>query len=132
MVRSIAHISHNPAAWGKKFNLIHSADNNLTLKDFFNRLGQEAGLSFKFVPYDQWLARWEQDSEAPLYPLLSLFKDVMYGGRSTVELYQDTYQWDCSNVAEFLQGSGITEPRFGVEELQRYLQRSIGFESIRT
>lgn len=126
MVRAIAHISRNPAALGKKFNLIHSDNNNLTLRAFFNKLESDLGFSFKTIPYKNWRAEWEHDAQAPLYPLLSLFKDVMCDGQSTVELYQNTYQWDCSNVAEFLRGSGISEPTFDRQELQRYVQRSIG------
>jgi hypothetical protein len=43
-----------------------------------------------------------------------------------VELYQDTYRWDCSNVSKFLAGSGINEPVFTREELEKYLAESIG------
>jgi len=129
MVRAIAYISRNPAAEGKKFNLIHSQDNNLTLQDFFDKLEAHFGFSFKRIPYAEWRAQWEHDYEAPLYPLLSLFKDVMSGGQSTVELYQNTYQWDCGNVKEFLSGSGIVESVFPKSELQRYLKRSIGVVS---
>lgn len=128
MVSAIAHISRNPKALGKKFNLIHSPDNNLTLQGFFTRLEKNFGFSFKRIPYADWRAQWEHDWRAPLYPLLSLFRDVMYNGQSTVELYQDTYLWDCGNVREFLRGSGISEPTFEKKELQRYLMRSIGLE----
>ncbi|MFC3651517.1 amino acid adenylation domain-containing protein [Dyella humi] len=126
MVRAIAHISRKPSALGKKFNLIHSRDNNLTLQDFFGKLETNFGFSFKRIPYTEWREQWEHKYEAPLYPLLSLFKDVMCDGKSTVELYQNTYQWDCSNVTEFLHGSGIVEPAFEKSELRRYLKRSIG------
>lgn len=46
---------------------------------------------------------------------------------STVELYQDTYRWDCSNLQRFLQGSGIDEPRFTRQLLLNYLQHAIGY-----
>jgi amino acid adenylation domain-containing protein/thioester reductase-like protein len=126
MVRAIAHISRNPACLGTKFNLIHSDRNNLTLTQFFSLLERHFGFKFDFVPFSEWLAMWKHDSEAPLFPLLSLFVDNMYDGRSTVELYQDTYRWDCSNVSKFLAGSGINEPVFTREELEKYLAESIG------
>jgi len=126
MVRAIAHISRNPEAIGQKFNLIHSNDNNLTLQDFFKKLELNFGFSFKTIPYTDWRGQWEHNTQAPLYPLLSLFKDVMCDDQSTVELYQNTYQWDCSNVTEFLRGSGIAEPTFDRQELQHYLKRSMG------
>jgi hypothetical protein len=44
-----------------------------------------------------------------------------------VELYQDTYRWDCSNLQRFLQGSGIDEPRFTRQLLLNYLQHAIGY-----
>lgn len=78
------------------------------------------------MPFHEWRAQWEHDKDAPLYPLLSLFRDNMVNGQSTVELYQDTYQWDCRNVKQFLAGSGIEEPRFTQQELVNYLTNSIG------
>ncbi|MGY2183831.1 hypothetical protein [Pseudomonas agarici] len=45
----------------------------------------------------------------------------MFDGKSTVELYQDTYLWDCSNVRQFLEGTGIVEPEFDAALLQVYL-----------
>ncbi|HGM5493316.1 TPA: amino acid adenylation domain-containing protein [Serratia fonticola] len=126
MTRAIAHISRNPQALGKKFNLIHEHRNNLTLKGFFALLESHFGYQFTPTPFSEWLAQWEGDTQAPLYPLLSLFKDNMINGQSTVQLYQDTYQWDCRHVKQFLHGSGIEEPRFTQVELLRYLQRSMG------
>ena len=128
MTRAIAHISRKPAALGKKFNLIHSKDNNLTLQDFFTRLEDAFGFAFERLPYAAWRAQWEHDQHAHLYPLLSLFKDVMHDGQSTVELYQDTYQWECGNVKAFLADSDIVEPQFDRESLHRYLRRSIGLD----
>ncbi|HEI9905438.1 TPA: amino acid adenylation domain-containing protein [Serratia marcescens] len=127
MTRAIAHVSRNPQALGQKFNLIHQGDNNLTLREFFSLLEREFGYHFHPLPFAQWRAQWENDSDAPLYPLLSLFKDPMVDELSTVELYQDTYRWDCSNLQRFLQGSGIDEPRFTRQLLLNYLQHAIGY-----
>lgn len=126
MTRCIAYISRNPAALGLKFNVIHEKANNLTLKAFFQRLSESFNLPFEVLPYNTWLAQWEQDENAPLYPLLSLFKDKMMNDQSTVELYQNTYIWDCSQLKAFLAGSGIEEPQFTAERLKRYLHSSIG------
>lgn len=46
----------------------------------------------------------------------------MHEGLSTVELYQNTYIWDCSNVIQFLEGSGIKEPVFDKKILDVYLK----------
>lgn len=50
----------------------------------------------------------------------------MSHGQAAVQLYQNTYQWDCSNVKRFLTGSGIEEPRFTRQELENYLYRLTG------
>ncbi|MBD8453203.1 non-ribosomal peptide synthetase family protein [Serratia rubidaea] len=126
MTRAIAHISGNPQALGLKFNLIHEDSNNLTLQQFFRRLEDYFGYRFRQMPYHDWLAQWQHDENAPLYPLLSLFRDNMSHGQAAVQLYQDTYQWDCSNVKRFLAGSGIEEPRFTRQELENYLYRLTG------
>jgi amino acid adenylation domain-containing protein/thioester reductase-like protein len=128
MTRAIAHISRNPQALGNKFNLIHEDANNLTLKAFFEQLENHFDLHFRLMPFTAWLAQWEQDTRAPLYPLLSLFKDNMVAGQSTVQLYQNTYRWDCRNVKEFLTGSGIEEPRFTKEVLLNYLRNSLDYD----
>ncbi|MFT0174411.1 amino acid adenylation domain-containing protein [Paraburkholderia mimosarum] len=132
MTRAIAHISRNPAALTKKFNLIHSDKSNLTLKQFFSLLEPLVGATFDIVPFAEWLSKWKDDRDAPLYPLLSLFRDNMCDGRSSLELYQDTYRWDCKNVTGFLKGSGIEEPTFNEEELSRYLENSIGLVAKRS
>ncbi len=121
MTAAIAHISRNPEGLGRKFNLTHEDDNNPTLKEFFARLEELFGYRFQVLPYSRWKAQWEQNPKAPLYPLLSLFTDTMYDDRSTVELYQNTYRWDCRNTKHYLRGSGIEEPVFAREELERYL-----------
>lgn len=126
MTNAIAHISGNPQALGLKFNLIHEDSNNLTLQQFFRRLEDYFGYRFRQMPYHDWLAQWQHDENAPLYPLLSLFRDNMSHGQAAVQLYQDTYQWDCSNVKRFLAGSGIEEPRFTRQELENYLYRLTG------
>ncbi|MCX2678914.1 amino acid adenylation domain-containing protein [Galbibacter sp. EGI 63066] len=122
MTQTIVHISKNPKALGEKFNLIATPEKNLTLVDFFQLLNQYYGFGLKPLPYQEWRKLWEDDSGNHLYPLTSLFKDNMYKGLSTVELYQHTYVWDCQNVTDFLKGSGIQEPVFNSSLLDKYLQ----------
>ncbi|UGU17854.1 amino acid adenylation domain-containing protein [Sinomicrobium kalidii] len=122
MTRAIVHISKNPEAIGKKFNLIARPETNLTLEDFFRRLKDYYAFDLEPLPYKDWRKQWENDANHPLYPLTSLFKDNMYKGLSTVELYQHTYIWDCQNVTDFLKGSGIEEPVFDRRILDKYLQ----------
>ncbi|WP_175845451.1 non-ribosomal peptide synthetase [Burkholderia arboris] len=127
MTKALARIARNPAALGRKFNLINSPESDMTLKAFFSRLERYFGLRFRVVPYREWLDAWKTDIDAPLYPLLSLFDDNIRDGLSTVELYQDNYVWDCRNVIAFLEGSGIEQPAFSREQLARYMERSIGY-----
>ncbi|REC80417.1 thioester reductase [Chryseobacterium elymi] len=122
MTRSMAHITKNKDAVGKKFNLIARPETNLTLESFFGLLKKYYPLTLEGLPYKEWRKQWEDDSRNRLYPLTSLFKDNMHEGLSTVELYQNTYVWDCSNVIQFLEGSGIEEPLFDRKMLDAYLK----------
>ncbi|MDP9958644.1 non-ribosomal peptide synthetase family protein [Chryseobacterium lathyri] len=122
MTRSMAHITKNKDAVGKKFNLIARPETNLTLESFFGLLKKYYPLTLEGLPYKEWRKQWEDDSKNRLYPLTSLFKDNMHEGLSTVELYQNTYVWDCSNVIQFLEGSGIEEPQFDKQMLDAYLK----------
>ncbi|WP_423761305.1 amino acid adenylation domain-containing protein [Burkholderia sp. NLJ2] len=127
MTKALARISRDPAALGRKFNLINSPETNLTLREFFSRLERYFGMRFRVVPFRAWLDAWKSDVDAPLYPLLSLFDDNIRDGMSTAELYQSNYVWDCRNAIEFLEGSGIEQPAFSREQLARYLERSLGY-----
>lgn len=122
MTKTMAHITKNKEAVGKKFNLIASPETNLTLEDFFGLLKKHYPHQLEPLSYKAWRKQWENDSKNRLYPLTSLFKDNMHEGLSTVELYQNTYVWDCSNVIQFLKGSGISEPVFDKELLDSYLK----------
>lgn len=122
MTRAMAHITKNKDAIGKKFNLIASPETNLTLEDFFGLMKKYYPFTLKGLPYKEWRKQWEDNSKNRLYPLTSLFRDNMHEGLSTVELYQNTYVWDCSNVIQFLEGSGIKEPVFDKKILDAYLK----------
>lgn len=122
MTKAMAHITKNKNAIGKKFNLIASPETNLTLENFFDILKKNYSYPLTPLPYKEWRKHWENDSKNRLYPLTSLFKDNMHEGLSTVELYQHTYVWDCSNVLEFLKDSDIKEPVFDKPLLDSYLK----------
>ncbi|MBB6332467.1 amino acid adenylation domain-containing protein/thioester reductase-like protein [Chryseobacterium sediminis] len=122
MTKSMAHITKNKEAIGKKFNLIARPETNLTLEGFFGLMKKYYPFPLKDLPYKEWRKQWEDDSKNRLYPLTSLFRDNMHEGLSTVELYQNTYIWDCSNVIQFLEGSDIQEPVFDKEVLDSYLK----------
>ncbi|WP_316635952.1 amino acid adenylation domain-containing protein [uncultured Flavobacterium sp.] len=121
MVKSMAHISKNPDAIGHKFNLIASPETNLTLDQFFQLLHKYYPLQLNKLPYKEWRKLWEDNNTCELYPLTSLFKDNIHEGLSTVELYQDTYIWDNTQVKTFLKGSDIKEPVFDKKVLDAYL-----------
>jgi len=122
MTKAMAHITKNKEAIGKKFNLIARPETNLTLEDFFGLLKKYYPFTLEDLPYKEWRKQWEDDSKNRLYPLTSLFRDNMHEGLSTVELYQNTYIWDCSNVIQYLEGSGIKEPVFDKKILDSYLR----------
>ncbi|AZE49347.1 Polyketide synthase [Pseudomonas chlororaphis] len=123
MVEAVACISRNPEALGKKFNLCQSDRTNLDLQEFCRRVGGHYGRDLSIVPYKDWVELWGNNTDALLYPLLGLFKDDMHNGESILELYQNNYSWDCSNVKSFLDGSGIRESEFTGDVLSRYLEQ---------
>ncbi|MCS3530108.1 amino acid adenylation domain-containing protein [Chryseobacterium sp. JUb7] len=121
MTQAMGHITKNKQAVGKKFNLIASPETNLTLEDFFGLLKKYYPHTLNPQSYKDWRKYWENDSKNRLYPLTSLFKDNMHEGLSTVELYQNTYVWDNSNIVNFLKNSDIKEPVFDKKMLDSYL-----------
>ncbi|OLF53730.1 amino acid adenylation domain-containing protein [Pseudomonas chlororaphis] len=122
MVEAIAVISRKPQALGKKFNLCQADRTNLGLKAFCERVGRHYGRDLPVIPYKDWVALWDTNPEALLYPLLGLFKDDMHEGLSILELYQHNYTWDRSHVEAFLEGSGVRESAFEGEVLAAYLE----------
>jgi thioester reductase-like protein len=126
MTKAIAHIAKNPLALGEKFNLIHSGDNNVSLKQFFVLLEKYFGFEFSVIPFREWREHWMDDPKTPLYPVLNLFRDRMYKDNCIIEMYQQTYLWQHDKTSIFLEGSGIQAPSFDEVELRRYLEHSIG------
>lgn len=121
MAQAIVAVSRQPRALGHRFNLVPSPERTLTLAEFFDLLTRHCGRDFTRLPYRQWVSLWEQDPRSPLYPLRSMFTDDMYNGHSTVELYQNTYRWDTSDLQRHLSQTGIREPEFTPDLLERYL-----------
>lgn len=126
MTKAIAHIARNPDALSQKFNLIHSGENNVSLKQFFVLLEKYFGFRFASIPFRQWRSLWADDPKTPLYPVLNLFRDRMYKDNCIIEMYQQTYLWRHDKTSAFLEGSGIQAPSFDEAELRRYLEHSIG------
>ncbi|MBN6039102.1 amino acid adenylation domain-containing protein [Amycolatopsis sp. 195334CR] len=121
MAQAIAAVSRRPQALGQRFNLVPSPERAMTLTEFFDLLTRHCELDFTTLPFRQWVALWEQNPAAPLYPLRSMYTDDMHEGQSTVELYQNTYRWDTSNLRRHLDPTGVREPEFTPELLNRYL-----------
>ena len=122
MVEAVACISRIPEALGQKFNLIQSDSTNLDLQAFCQRVQTYYGRQFQLLPYKQWVDLWSHDPQSFLYPLRGMFADDMHNGESVLELYQNTYRWDCSRAKSYLEGSGVRESEFTGEVLHRYLQ----------
>lgn len=123
MTKAIAHISRIPEAIGKKFNLCQSEQTNLDLLEFCSRVENYYDRKIPKLPFNEWVALWENNNDSSLYPLLGMFKDKMHEEETILELYQNNYLWDSSNTRVFLEGSGIYEPEFDLDVLDRYLSR---------
>ena len=126
MVEAVACISRNPDALGQKFNLIQSESTNLDLQAFCQRVETYYDRHFQLLPYQQWVELWSHDTQAFLYPLRGMFTDDMYKGEAIIELYQNTYRWDCSQTKFFLKDSTVRESVFSQQVLHRYLKHLMG------
>ncbi|MCY0998088.1 amino acid adenylation domain-containing protein [Myxococcus sp. MISCRS1] len=126
MTSAIAVIARDPKGLGKKFHVAPAPEHDLTLLEFFERVGKSLGRPLPVVPFKEWVSLWDTDPEAPIFPLLSIFRDPLSGGQAMVELYQDNYVWDCTHVRQHLAGSGIQEPTFTPELLGFYLDKVRG------
>ncbi|WP_067568760.1 amino acid adenylation domain-containing protein [Nocardia acidivorans] len=121
IVDTMAAIGRQPDALGKNFNIIPDRERIVTLQGFFQLMEKYFGYKFRIIPFTEWVQLWKDDPQAPLYPLLSMFNDRVLDGKSTIELYQNTYRWGKQNVTNHLAGTGIEEPTFTKEILERYL-----------
>lgn len=119
---AVIHIARNPEAVGKNFHLSPKPENNVSLTDFFARMNEYYHLNLQGLPYKEWLELWKNNSNNPLYPLLSLFTDEVHDGRSLVESYEHTYYYTRNNTAAFLEGTGIQPPVFDQSVMTPYLQ----------
>ena len=122
MSQAIAAVSRQPEALGQSFNVVPSPEQSLTLREFFDLLARHCGLDFAVLPTREWVALWENDPQAPMYPLRSMLLDDMYHGESILELYQHTYRWDTSKLRRHLEATPVREPEFTPEILARYLR----------
>lgn len=122
MSSAIVHISKNKDAIGKNFHLSPLPENNVSLTDFCSRINEFCGFSLKGMPFDQWLNLWKHDVNNPLYPLLALFTDDIYSGKSLVEAYENTYYYTRHNTETFLKGTGFSPPVFNSELIKAYLK----------
>ncbi|CAB3774520.1 amino acid adenylation domain-containing protein [Paraburkholderia humisilvae] len=129
MTKAVAHIARKQSALGQKFNLIHSGEGNVSLKQFFNLLERYFGFEFRVVPFREWRDHWVDVPQTPLYPVLNLFRDPMYKDNCIIEMYQQTYLWRHDNTSALLKGSGIVAPAFDEAELRRYLEHSLGIRA---
>jgi amino acid adenylation domain-containing protein/thioester reductase-like protein len=119
--KAIVRISQNPDARGKIFNISPLSEDNISLEAFFMRLQDYFGLNITPQPFREWLKRWENNENSPLYPLLSMFRDEVYDGNSIIEMYQHAPDFDTKNTAAFLEGSGIPFPHLDKALLAKYL-----------
>jgi thioester reductase-like protein len=118
---AIAHISRQPTATGRKFNLLHTPPANITLTAFFDLLNSYFNLGLRAVSVEEWLSLIRQDSNNALFLMEPLFSEKASNGMSAIELFENGYVHDCSNLTAFLNDSTVKEPLFTREMLSAYL-----------
>ena len=122
VAKAMVHISSNPKAIGKKFHLTPDPEKDITTIEFLQRLNEHFGFNMQATTFLDWRDKWEQDEESPLYPLLLLYKGNTYEGQALMELYQNSYYFDCSNTRKFLVNSGIKCEDIDKDLLEPYLR----------
>ncbi|HVI46068.1 MAG TPA: thioester reductase domain-containing protein [Chitinophaga sp.] len=118
---AITHISRQPAAPGMKFNILHIQANNITLTAFFALLNSHFDMGLRQVSLEEWVSQIRQDSNNILYLMLPLITEKASNGMTSIELHENGYLHDCSNLTAFLKDSYIKEPVFTRELLSAYL-----------
>ncbi|RAJ31130.1 non-ribosomal peptide synthetase [Pedobacter cryoconitis] len=121
MSSAIVHIAKNKDSIGKNFHLSSLPENDVSLTDFCSRINEFCGHSLQGIPFDQWLNLWKHDVNNPLYPLLALFTDDIYSGKSLVEAYENTYYYTRLNTEAFLKDTGFSPPVFDSKLITAYL-----------
>lgn len=122
MCKAIVHISKRRDAVGKNFHLSPYPENDVSLTDFCSKINEYYKLDMEGMEYHRWLEQWRYNKDLPIYPLLSLFIDDVFEGKSLVEAYEHTYYYDRSNTAEFLNGTDIVPPIFDDKLMKPYLK----------
>ncbi|QJB37603.1 amino acid adenylation domain-containing protein [Chitinophaga oryzae] len=120
--RAMVHITKQPNAIGKKFHLTPRVEDDVDWIEFFTRLKENFGFDLKALRYREWMELWENNEDDIFYPYLSLFTDEVHGGRSLVEVYQNSYHFHCDNTLAFLKGSGIAPSKITNEVMEAYLR----------
>lgn len=121
IAKSIVKISTNEEAIGKKYNIVPTSSNQITLNYFFRKLDYLFGYKFDYLPYKNWVNLWCKDLTSPLYPLYDLFASNVCGGRSLIELYQNAYLLDNTNLTLHFPDNEKIAPTLSKDELVNYL-----------
>lgn len=122
MCKAITHISKKKEAVGLNFHLSPLAENDVSLTDFCSKMNEYYNTNLQGMEYHQWLNQWKYDNNLPIFPLLSLFTEDIYEGKSLVEAYENTYYYDRSNTKQFLEDANLTPPVFDKKLMTPYLE----------
>lgn len=110
IAKCIVHISRKKDAVGKNFHLTPLPEADVSLIDFFDRINQYFGYEMKPLSYDEWMSRWKNKENDPLYPLFGMFSDLIYEELTLKQAYQNTYYFSIDNTLEFMKDSDTPYP----------------------
>lgn len=112
--QAIAHLTRQPESIGQVFHLVPQPGQNVDLVTLFGLI-QDYGYPLKKLPYPEWqeelLNQTRHSQDNALYPLLPFITDKVSQEHVTVmELYQNTPDYDDSNVISGLADTNISCP----------------------
>ena len=122
MAAAIRHIGMSPEALGKNFHLSPLPENNVSLTDFCAKANEYFNLDMKGIDFHQWVALLKENTDLPVYPLLSLFTEKVHGEKTLVESYEHTYYYNRDHTESLLDGTGIRPPMFDKKIMEPYLK----------
>jgi amino acid adenylation domain-containing protein/thioester reductase-like protein len=122
---TLLQIARGTSNLGNAYNLVPlNSHDSVDLDNLFDLLGK-CGFQLKPLSYSQWVHKLSTHpnlSKSPLFPLLPMLMEQVYGQLTRWEVYEDMPIYDTTNVRNILEQNGsYTCPRFDQNLLQLYL-----------
>ncbi|MBD2092037.1 amino acid adenylation domain-containing protein [Microcoleus sp. FACHB-1515] len=120
VARAIVYLSKSSQHIGKIFHLTPPPGRDINTHQLYRLLGK-FGYSLDWVSYSEWTQRLASSPTNSLYPLLPLFSEPVYQGKSLIELYEHCPDYDCCTTQAALAAIEMTFSSIEPVLLKTYL-----------